>query len=191
MIKAILNSRNTPKPKAIQKPSSKTDSPLNENRGVSVSKLMLDCIPKTMRFIRSEMRYFATHDSELRLSIAQFRILVKLEKGATSHKELAEWLGVTPATLTRMIDTLVTRNLVARSTDVHDRRQILLNVTTLGKSLYDRHRKKAQEKIDRHLSRLSPLEKETLIQGLSVLAELFSDEALESSDQIANPDKVR
>ncbi len=128
-----------------------------------------------MRFIRSEMRHFNTIDSESGLTIPQFRILVKLAKGPNTHKEVADWMGITPATLTRMIDTLVLRKLVDRKPSTVDRRQILLQATPLGKSFYDRYRKKVQNKIDQRVKKLTSAEADDLLRGLKVLSKVFND----------------
>jgi DNA-binding MarR family transcriptional regulator len=137
----------------------------------NLSKLILDTIPKSMRSIRNEMRQFAKGQ----LTVPQFRILVKLAKGASTHKEVAEWLGITPATLTRMIDTLVERKVVQRQIDPNDRRQTILQATAQGKTQYERYRAKAQANLQEKMSVLSETEKHDLSKGLEALAKLFSE----------------
>lgn len=134
-----------------------------------LSKQILDTIPKSMRTIRNEMRQFAKGQ----LTVPQFRVLVKLAKGSTTHKEVAEWLGVTPATLTRMIDTLVERKLVQRQSDPNDGRQTILHATSQGKTQYERYRAKAQVSFQNKMSILSEDEKIALAEGLTVLSKLF------------------
>lgn len=136
-----------------------------------LSKQILDTIPKTMRTIRNEMRQFAKGQ----LTVPQFRVLVKLAKGSTTHKEVAEWLGVTPATLTRMIDTLVERKLVQRQSDPNDGRQTLLHATAQGKTQFEKYRAKAQVNLQSKMNVLSDAEKATLSQGLDILYQLFQD----------------
>jgi len=138
---------------------------------VSLSKQILDVLPKGMRNIRNEMRQSANGQ----LTVAQFRVLVKLAKGPTSHKAVAEWLGITPATLTRMIDTLVERKLVQRQIDPEDRRQTILQVTGRGRKQYERLQEKAQISLQERMEFLSESEKNILAQGLDVLSKLFQD----------------
>ena len=67
------------------------------------------------------MRAQIPTSSDEQLSVPQFRILLKLAKESSTHKALAEWMGVAAPTLTRMVDTLVERKLVERVVDSNDR----------------------------------------------------------------------
>jgi len=138
---------------------------------VSLARQILDVLPKGMRNIRNEMRQSANGQ----LTVAQFRVLVKLAKGPTSHKSVAEWLGITPATLTRMIDTLVERKLVQRQIDPDDRRQTILQVTGRGRKQYEHLQEKAQISLQERMESLNESEKNVLSQGLHVLSKLFQD----------------
>ncbi len=52
---------------------------------------------------------------------------------ALSHRELAGRLGVTPATLTPVVDALAARGDVVRQRDRDDRRQVRLSITAGGR----------------------------------------------------------
>ena len=143
------------------------------------SKQILDLAPRIMRFIRSEMRIEMrsemTKSSKGQLSVPQFRVLVKIAKEPSTHKEVAEWMGVAAPTLTRMIDTLVDRKLVQRATNATDRRKTFLKATPLGRTYYERFREKVQDKIEMKLIKLTSAEHEKLNQGLLLLDRLFQD----------------
>lgn len=53
--------------------------------------------------------------------------------GGTSHRELAARLGVTPATLTPVVDALAASGDLARERDPSDRRVVLLSITPRGR----------------------------------------------------------
>ena len=138
-----------------------------------ISKLILDNMPRAMHFIRTEMRQFAKGQ----LTVPQFRVLVKLAKSASfTHQEVADWMGITAATLTRIVDTLVERKLVERVPNQADRRQIHLKATQLGRNQYVRYRAKVQNKLEQKLAPLTQAQKEQLERGLFLLGELFANQ---------------
>lgn len=134
------------------------------------AKQVLDVVPKTMRFIRSYMRASA----QGQLTVPQFRVLIRLARGESTHKELAEWIGITPATLTRMVDTLVKKGYVVRALHRSDRRQVRLVLTPKGRVTYEEFRRKAQSTIHRHITKLNHAERKCLNDGLALLARLFT-----------------
>ena len=136
---------------------------------IESSRQILDLIPKIMHHIRTEMRQYAKGQ----LTVPQLRVLIRINKGIQTHKEVAEWMGFTPATLTRMVDTLVTRKLATRSTDPNDRRQIHLQATAQGKGLADKYKERINIQIQSRINALSGAEKTKLREGLRVLSELF------------------
>ena len=71
----------------------------------------------------------------LDLSLPQYRLLAHLVDGATMSSTLAERLAVKPPTVTAVVDGLVTRGLVTRQVDPHDRRRLPLALTPEGTAL--------------------------------------------------------
>ncbi len=71
------------------------------------------------------------------VTITQFRALVVLEgHGDTTRlNQLAERLGVTPSTALRMVDRLITADLVTRQENKADRREVLIALTHEGAEL--------------------------------------------------------
>src|SRR5690348_16166223 len=98
------------------------------------AKAILSIIPPVMRFIRTEMRIAAKSE----LTVPQFRILAKLSISKATNSDLAEWMGVSAPTMTRMVDPLVQRQFVTRETGSEDRRQINLELTASGQALFNK-----------------------------------------------------
>ncbi len=72
---------------------------------------VLEVVPSVMRFIRGEMRGSRRPD----LSVPQFRALGHLRRNAgTSLSALAEYLGLTAASTSTLVDGLVRRQMVSR-----------------------------------------------------------------------------
>jgi long-chain acyl-CoA synthetase len=78
-------------------------------------------------------------------------------------------LGVTPSTVTSVVDGLVTRGLVDRSSDPSDRRRVVLSLTDDGSDAVARGDQVVGAALDRLLARLEPGEAETALVGLELL----------------------
>jgi DNA-binding MarR family transcriptional regulator len=138
------------------------------------AKLLLEVIPKSMKSIRTEMRSSAKHQ----VTVPQFRILVRLSKSTTSNAKLADDIGVSPPTMSRMIDPLVRRKMVKRVADLNDRRQVNLSLTTKGSEIFHDIQEAVRARFVERLSKLPTEKKDILRNGLQSLKEFFSDEGL-------------
>jgi DNA-binding MarR family transcriptional regulator len=75
----------------------------------------------------------------LDLSLAQWRAISTIRRfRSCAMSELSAFTAVDRTTLTRSVDQLVRRDLVARQTPETDRRQVRLSLTEGGQSLYAR-----------------------------------------------------
>ncbi len=137
-----------------------------------LAKQILEVTPKMMDFIRAGMRNQAVDQ----LTVPQFRVLAKINRAqAISQKEVADWMGITAATLTRMIDTLSERGLVKRNSDQRDRRQTLLTVTTSGKKQVEHYRERVEAQLVSKIAQLDTTTVDQLKTGIKLLEKLFSD----------------
>lgn len=134
-----------------------------------VAKELLEVIPRTMSIIRAELRSVA----KLELTIPQFRILAHLSRGPLNNGQLAEIQGVSVAAMSRMVDSLVRRNLIKRASSKSDRRQIQLVLTTNGRRMFGRYKASAQKNLSIRFSKLETKPKQTLREGLSILGDMF------------------
>lgn len=119
---------------------------------------------------------------DLDVSLPQFRVLVVLAGGgALPSSTLADQLGVSPSTITRMIDRLVSKDLVARLAAPQDRRQVHVTLTTSGQQLMQqvtRHRRAAIEQI---LRRMPTPELAHLLPALQAFAAAAGDDLLHAA----------
>ncbi|MBI82638.1 MAG: MarR family transcriptional regulator [Planctomycetaceae bacterium] len=106
------------------------------------------------------------------LSVDKAKILAFLtnEKSLTMG-ELAEILVVNNPTLTKMVDRMVTDNLVYREPDSTDRRKVVIRITNAGTDLYgtvQRVIQDQQHQLDSSYQHSEELGKllSTLVQGL-------------------------
>jgi DNA-binding MarR family transcriptional regulator len=132
----------------------------------ALAREILDTVPFVMRIIRSEMRSRRSSD----LSIPQFRSLLFLQRNpGVALRELADHLGLTPPTVSKMVFSLVSRGLVERPDSSADRRRVELRLTARGVSLVDRVRGETVAKFAERLEKLPPDERERILSALESL----------------------
>lgn len=130
---------------------------------------LIEVVPPAMRAIRAAMRDAA----EGSLTMAQFRILVRLSKGPSSNHELADWQGVSKPAMSRMISSMISRGLVSGRPVPENRRQITLALTTKGKREFLEFQRAAQLELQQKIAKLTKKEKASLYNGLEILREMF------------------
>jgi long-chain acyl-CoA synthetase len=103
------------------------------------------------------------------LTLPQYRVLVFLVPRGRPATHVAALLGVTPSTVTSVVDGLVARGLVDRSSDPADRRRVVLGLTPAGMETVAHGDRVVGAALDRLLDRLAPREAETALVGLELL----------------------
>lgn len=105
------------------------------------------------------------------VTLTQYRTLVVLASRGPQHLAgLAEAVGVTPATATRMCDRLVRKGLIRRREERGDRRLLRVALTEKGRSLVDTVTDRRRRDIERMISEIPPDEQAVLIQALARLS---------------------
>jgi DNA-binding MarR family transcriptional regulator len=105
------------------------------------------------------------------VTLTQYRTLVVLaSRGPQNLAGLAEAVGVTPATATRMCDRLVRKDLIRRRTERDDRRQLRVALTARGRSLVDAVTGRRRQEIARIMSEIPAEQQAVLVQALGRLA---------------------
>ncbi len=131
---------------------------------------VLDVVPIIMRVIRSKFRSQRSRD----LSVAQFRTLayIKNNNGA-SLSDLAANIGLTLPSMSKLIDGLVSRGFVDRSSHSEDRRKICLQLTPAGKSELDAAYGHTQAFLVDKMSGLAKDDLNTVNRSMQILKDLF------------------
>jgi DNA-binding MarR family transcriptional regulator len=107
--------------------------------------------------------------AEADLTLPQYRVLVFLAPRGRPATHVASLLGVTPSTVTSVVDGLVARGLVQRSSDPADRRRVVLSLTDQGRATTATGDQVVGAALDRLLARLDPGDAETALVGLELL----------------------
>ncbi len=131
---------------------------------------LLDVVPLVMRIVRAQMRRHRAAD----LSVPEFRTLGFLNgHPGASLSDVADHIGLTLPSMSKLVDKLVDRKLVTREFDAADRRRVTLELTGRGHAILEAARAPTQAYLAEALTTLSPAERTTVVEAMRVLRPLF------------------
>jgi DNA-binding MarR family transcriptional regulator len=131
---------------------------------------MLEVVPLVVRALRATMRQHRGTN----LSVPQFRSLGYLSREAgASLSAVAEHVGLTLPSMSKMIDGLVARGLVGRGISTRDRRQVTLALSPLGRATLRTARARTQARVAEMLGALSETERATVTRAMHALRPVF------------------
>ena len=111
--------------------------------------------------------------TETVLSDIQLAALAALERHESmTPGELAEHEKVQPPSMTRVIAVLEERGLVRRAPHATDRRQVVLTVTSEGRDLVQRVRRRREAWLAQRLQELTPEERQVLRAAAPILEKI-------------------
>jgi DNA-binding MarR family transcriptional regulator len=135
------------------------------------ARQVMETVPQVFQSIKAEMRQGRGAD----LSIPQFRTMRFIQRNADSSlSSLAEHLGLTLPSVSKLVDGLVKQELLIRQEAVSDRRCLSLALTPAGEAIVDAAREAAQARLEQTLGGLSDGELETVCQAMELLRLLFA-----------------
>jgi len=141
---------------------------------------VLETVPLVMRTVRVEMRCHRTAD----LSVPQFRTLNFLHRQAgASLSQVAEHIGLTLPSMSQLVDGLVERKLILRSTHATDRRRITLTLTARGQSVLEAAHGATQAALAEKLAALSAQDRTIVVQAMQALRPLFEPDLHREADR--------
>src|SRR5438132_7462012 len=95
---------------------------------------IVEVVPLVLRHLRAHVRSQKT----LKFTIPQFRVLTYLHlNGEATLSELAASQGVSLPTMSKLVSSLVQRELLAREGHGRDRRKLRLGLTAGGERAYE------------------------------------------------------
>jgi DNA-binding MarR family transcriptional regulator len=145
-------------PEAVQ-----TDAALATAMRISISRLA--------RRLRVER--LGLGGTETVLSDIQLAALAALARhDSMTPGELAEHEKVQPPSMTRVIAVLEERGLVRREPHATDRRQVILTVTSEGRDVVQRVRRRREAWLAQRLQELTPDEREILLAAAPILEKI-------------------
>ena len=144
-----------------------------ESASTICSKEILESIPVVMHYIRKGIR----RELGDKASVPQIRSLSFIRRNpSTTLTTVSEYLAVSNATTSSIVDRLVKKGLVTRAEDPNERRCLQLSLTSKGQEEYKVVEELAISELTKVLTRL-PDEKVKQIQiGLRILKEAMEEE---------------
>jgi len=134
-------------------------------------------------FIRRQMR---GHRRDF--SVPQFRTLVRVDHHpGTPLSDVAEHLGASLPTASRIVAGLVKKGYLSRCGSVSDRRRIELDLTDSGRAVLKAARAATQKQLEAELGRLNDSQRGILLTAMAILKQTFGDSA-GTTDKEIKPD---
>ena len=132
---------------------------------------ILEVVPAVMRVIRAEMRRHRTAD----LSVPQFRTLAFIDHNAdASLSNVAENIGLTLPSMSKIVEGLVVRKLVTRQTSATDRRRMTLALTARGLTALQASRDATRACLAEDLAGLTERQRDTIAHAMEILRPVFT-----------------
>lgn len=105
------------------------------------------------------------------ITLPQFRMLVVLHsRGALKHVTLADHLGVSPSTASRMVDRLVAVGAVTRQASPNSRREVVVELTADGERIVGQVTIRRRREIARIVTRMPERARHGLVDVLTAFA---------------------
>jgi DNA-binding MarR family transcriptional regulator len=137
-----------------------------ESSKEQISVHLMELMEIISHHIRSEQ---ADDYLTLDLTIYQLRILLLLQQGVKRMSEVATALNISTSSATTMIDRLVNKQLVERTSDAMDRRIVFCGLTPVGLTEVERFMKAGTRHIAHITSILNREELEAVVNGIEIL----------------------
>jgi DNA-binding MarR family transcriptional regulator len=134
---------------------------------------LLEVVPMIMRHIRLEMRRSRGSD----LTVPQFRTLAYLTShDGASLSDLADHIGLTLPSTSKLVDGLVERKFVHRKMCADDRRRMTLTLTGNGRAAWSTAYQAAQSYLAGKMAAVSQVDQDAIKHALTILRPIFQAE---------------
>ncbi|MEI6064015.1 MAG: MarR family winged helix-turn-helix transcriptional regulator [Pseudanabaena sp. ELA748] len=131
---------------------------------------VMDVVPSVMQWIHTDVR----QQKSTCLTIPQLRALAFIQINPySSLAALAEYLGVTSASTSTMVERLVQKKFMTRAEHPKLRRKVTLTLTPAGEEHLQQVRQVNRDRLADKLAHLSPSQLTNLINALEELRQIF------------------
>ena len=135
------------------------------------------------RILRATELYARDLAQAAGLTPAQLRVLqiVAARGGSTTPKALATQMGVSQATVTALVDKVVTRGMAVRERSDQDRRQTNVVITEAGRGALQEAPDALQQRYVRAFEKLADWEQAQILASLERIAAMLDAEGIDAS----------
>jgi DNA-binding MarR family transcriptional regulator len=132
---------------------------------------LLEVVPVVMREIRSQMRSRRSLD----LTIPQFRTLAFVNRNrGSSLYEVSDHMGLTPPSVSTLVDGLIGRGMMTREEHPTDRRRVRLAVTSHGRAILETATRETLTYLAKKLSNVTTDNREVIAKAMEILRMTFA-----------------
>lgn len=145
---------------------------MNKHPGIINNKFHLGLLIHLANQYKDQLisQYFSGMD----ITAAQFKVLISIYKGVTSPVEISKTLVMDAGAMSRMVDRMVKSDLISRSPNPQDKRQVVLALSGKGELICERFVNEALASIISDLTaRLTPDESRLLVE---LMTKMLPDE---------------
>jgi DNA-binding MarR family transcriptional regulator len=135
----------------------------------NTARELLEVTTLLMRSFAARMR-----QGDHRLEPAHIGILAKVNLGACSLTELAQYQSVRLPTMSKSVSLLVERGWLCRSIPEDNRRQAIVTLTAKGRRVFAGMRRDAEKHVTRLLAELDRADRPKVDKGLAILIRVLS-----------------
>jgi len=132
-----------------------------------------ETIPPAWHATRATIRKVAAE--KFHLTVEQFQVLRRIRKGIASVSAIADDSRTSRSSVSKAVDALVNKGLVARSTDAHDRRHIHLSLSGEGERVLSAIYAETEAWLAARFSCLAPEELSLALQAMETLQKAFAE----------------
>jgi DNA-binding MarR family transcriptional regulator len=131
---------------------------------------VMEVVPTVMRTLRAKLRERRAAD----ISLPQFRAMNFINRNdGASLSVLSAHIGLTLPSMSKLIDGLVSRNLISRTAHSYDRRKVCLSLTPQGHAELNAAYQHTQKYIAEKMSGLAVEDLKVIARAMQVLRGLF------------------
>jgi MarR family transcriptional regulator for hemolysin len=139
------------------------------------AKQLIETVPLVMQFMRRQMRRASNRE----LSIPQLRTLYFISiHDHPSLSDAAEFIGLSLPAMSRLVDALVRKELVSRTSCPNDRRHIRLAITAHGRAALDGAWQETHARLAREVGAMTVEQRGTISAAMDVLRAAFDPDVI-------------
>ena len=144
-----------------------------------IASQFIEIAPKMVRTTKAEIR----HVAQGKITHPQYRILANINRGTNTVSQIALNQGVSQPAMSKNVDALVRKGLIDRVPQSTDRRQITLQLSKKGNTLFQKLKTLAAARLAEKFKVFSPSELAELHDSLTTLDSLLKKLMEKQQDQ--------
>ncbi|MBC7543782.1 MAG: MarR family transcriptional regulator [Candidatus Sericytochromatia bacterium] len=143
------------------------------NEGIAASEQALEGLMRQLFTLSKD--HHLRDMAEMKLSNAQGMCLMVIGSTApVTMGRIADYMALSSAAATSLVDRLVQSGWVSRQADDRDRRIVQVNLTSDGTAIYDELRQRRCGRMREAMATLTEPEQATLLEGMSLFVKALS-----------------